>query len=389
MGKSPLRIGLSGIRSLSAAALVAAGLCAMPALPAISGEFGDLGPEAESGRTDDRVAEARRLHSAGKSDVAAEILLSVLKEDPDNSEALALAGQLARSDGDREAARVAFERALSIDPDNDEARAGLDWALAGSPMRENVPVWMDDIPDRYVGDPNGDPDKKEIRIALERTQGYSKGQERGGYHDTEIRLGYGTPTGESLSLRYRDSMRSDERDRYVEAGFGRRLLPWLDAKSAVGVSPGAEFLPRLSISGEASARIQDGSNPTVLALSYRFSHHRDLNAQDGRIRLRQYLQNGRMWLTGTLTGVSVSGEDVDLGWKLRADYALEPGVRLFGGVADTIETEEGREDEVRSLLAGVSVDLFESASVVLTASREERNCGTTRYAVGMGLELRF
>lgn len=78
----------------------------------------------------DRLAESKRAYLAGEFELAAQCVLAVLREDERCADAWNSLGVFLCALGDRADAQGAFERALSIEPENADARANLDELLS-------------------------------------------------------------------------------------------------------------------------------------------------------------------------------------------------------------------------------------------------------------------
>lgn len=177
-----------------------------------------LAVAAQPEAADARIGLARVLYWSEQREAALNELEPVLRDDPANYDALLLRGDILIAQGDRAAARAAYEQARGAKPGNDDRDIALLLARTDTPLRSRI----------------------DAGYAYERYNS-TRGDESGSYVQA------GTALGENLStyLRWDRLNQFDSIDNQYVAGAYWNLTPrWLLFAEAGG-TPDADFRPRV------------------------------------------------------------------------------------------------------------------------------------------------
>jgi YaiO family outer membrane protein len=320
----------------------------------------------------------------------------VLARAPGNREARALDARIRLARGDATGAEAAFRALAGEDPKDADARAGLGDALRAQLQDEEARAAYReasslapadaDILSRLEARPRP-------RFRLDLDGSYSR--LTGGlpsWREFSLRLGYQLDPLTTLSGGLEASRRFGRDDVLIDARIDRR---WTDALSTyvrVGVTPDADFRPRILAQGGGSVRVLTGSGaigPTFATLDLTYALYGSGPVRSAAPGLEQVLFDGRLRLSAKAVGTISETSERLAGYILRADVQAADRLGVFVGYADAPDASEGRTVPTRSIFGGVSLDLDDRTTLRLTAARETRARSYDRTTVGLGLTARF
>jgi YaiO family outer membrane protein len=104
--------------------------------------------------------------------------------------------------------------------------------------------------------------------------------------------------------------------------------------------------------------------------------------------VEQYFGGGA-WLTGRWINLFDERGAHRSGYLMRGDLQVVEPVRVFAGYSDAPDTDEGRVVPVRSVFAGINVDVSSATTLRASIAHENRATGSDRTQLGLGLGFRF
>ncbi len=361
--------------------LIAAALLASLASPALA-------------QGEDDYSRAVAARQAGDAATAISLLEPLTATDPANADALLQLG-LAYLASDRlDDAERAFRETLAIAPDYADARIGLarvaqrrgDTAAARAALNE-VPAgnaeaialraqlaesgdgatgWRADLDASYSNLEGSQPDWKEVAVGLSHRSG-------------------NTTVGGRVEWLERFGLR----DVFGELRLDQRLSDRATGYIAIGATPDADFRPEWQLGLGASLRVRDGGDATVLTLDARQARYRVGDIQTVNPGIEQYLGDGRYWLTARWINIFDERGDHRMGYLLRGDAQASDRVRLFAGLSDAPDPDQGVVIDTFSLFGGAAIGIGDRAELRASVAHEDRSIGADRTQVSLGLGWRF
>jgi YaiO family outer membrane protein len=340
----------------------------------------------------DDYARAVAARQAGDAATAIALLEPLVVADAGNADAWLQLG-LAYLAADRpDDAERAFRRTLSIAPGYADARIGLarveqrrgDRASARAILRDVDPgnaeaaalgrqlsalpeaTWRADLDTNYSALGGGQRDWKEAALGLSHRRG-------------------GTTIGARVEWMERFGLEDVFGELRVDRSLGERATAYV----AAGGTPGADFRPEWQIGLGGSLRVRDGGNATVLTIDARQSRYRIGDIQTVSPGIEQYLGDGRYWLTARWINIFDDRGVHRMGYLLRGDAQAGAALRLFAGLADAPDPDQGVVAETFTLFGGAALRLTDSVELRASAARENRDIGADRTQVSLGLGWRF
>lgn len=310
----------------------------------------------------DPYQEAVAARLRGDFAAAIGLLQPIVAANPNNSDAQVQLGYALLGLGRLDEAERAFRAALQSAPDYADARDGL-----VSVEQRRRPRWALDLDGSYAVLEGAQPDWREASMQLRRT--------------------FSPAT--SAAARVEISRRFGNTDVYGELGVDQALSDRARVYLTVGGTPEADFRPRWQISAGGSLRVRDDGDATVVTLDARQASFRAGDVQTLSPGVEQYLAGGRVWLTARWINLFDEDGDHQSGYLVRADALATDRLRLFAGMSDAPDTSEGIVVDTRSYFGGASYDLSSRTSLRLSLAFEDREVGSDRTQIGLGLGLRF
>lgn len=328
-----------------------------------------------------KLARSRILAWAGRYGEAERLANVIIAEKPGSSEAFAVKGRIEYYQGKLGPARSNFVKALSIDPNNAEAKAGyadVARAMGASPAdtdtgaRGAVQRWRIDT---------GYLHSVFSRVPTE------------DWRESFFRIEHTLPTGTSLSFRVDNSRRFDDTETAFGAGVAQRISPAVRVYLEGTAAPDAVFLPRWTVAAGGNFRLFNSGgffNATSLIGTLRHKHYATGDIQDISLGLEQYFLDGRLWITGK--GIRTFDRETGsrmTGWYGRLDWQVATRLRLYAGLSRAPETEGGITTDTKSNFGGLAIGLSPNVNLNVDLAREDRENSYIRTVYGMGLTLKF
>jgi YaiO family outer membrane protein len=346
-----------------------------------------------SAQGQDDYARAVAARQAGDPATSIALLEPLTADDPANADARLQLG-LAYLASDRlDDAERAFRETLAIAPDYADARIGLarvaqrrgDTAtarrlLAAVPSDnaeaaafraqliggERDTGWRADLDASYSMLEGTQPDWKEVAGALS-------------YRSGDTTIGGRVEWLERFGLS----------DVFGELRLDQRLSERATGYVAIGATPDADFRPEWQIGLGGSLRVRDGGDATVLTLDARQARYRVGDIQTVNPGIEQYLGDGRYWLTARWINIFDERGTHRMGYLLRGDAQASEGLRLFAGLSDAPDPDQGVVIDTFSLFGGAAVAIGNRSELRASIAHEDRSIGADRTQVSLGLGWRF
>lgn len=208
--------------------------------------------------------------------------------------------------------------------------------------------------------------------------------------ESSIGLGHRVDERTNVFGRAEIANRFGKTDVFGEVGGDYRFGDASSASLAVGVTPGADFLPQWAVRGGVRARAwRDGIGDGILTLDARYAEYRSGGVETLSPGIEQYLADGRLWLTGRAIFTWDENGDSQTGYLVRGDAQVANRVRLFLGYADAPETSENVTLTTRTLFGGAVVDLTDRHTLRIDYARDDRERSYVRSAFTLGFGVRF
>lgn len=336
-------------------------------------------------------AVAARL--AGDAATAADLLRGVVAAEPANADAQVQFGFSLLALNRLDEAERAFKNALHIAPTYADARVGLariaeqrgdkaaalhelDHISQPSPeaqaLRQRLQdapaseLWQADFDGSYSSLAGPISDWKEVSVQLRRQSG----------------------AGHAISGRVEYSRRFDMDDVYGEILVERKLSDAARGYVSFGATASPDFRAKYQVGLGGSLRVRDGGYATVLTIDAKQSRFANGDVQSVSPGLEQYVK-GVGWLTARWINLFDERGKRRSGYMVRADVQALPALRLFAGTNKAPDTDEGTVVQVKGVFGGVIYDLSDRTVLRASISYDDRETGTDRTQVGLGIGVRF
>ena len=347
---------------------------------------------APAGAYDQAVA----ARQAGDNGRAIGLLRQVLAGEPANADAHLQLGLALLAEGDLDGAEASFRRTLEIAPAYDDARIGLARVaqrrgdLPGArTLLEPVNPANRDAADLRTALTGGDAPEYRWQLNLDGSYSALEGDAQPDWREGAAQLRYQITPATAVGAALEVSRRFGRTDTYGELRLDQRLAGGHGFYLLAGATPGADFRPEWQIGAGGTVRVRGGSNPTSLTLDGRQARYQSGDIQTVTPGIEQYFANGRAWATVRWINIFDENGTRRSGWLVRGDAMASDRLRLFAGVADAPDVSEGVVVDTFSLFGGVSYDLDDRRTLRLSLSHEDREQGSDRFQIGLGLGWRF
>jgi YaiO family outer membrane protein len=351
-------------------------------------------PEAPARAQSYEAGVAARL--AGDNRLAARILREVVAQEPNNSDAHLQLGLALLGAGELGAAEASLRRTLEIAPGYDDARIGLARIRQQRGDRQGALLALEP-----VSPANSDAAGLRSQLAAGPAKSAYRGQinvdgsysalegDQPDWREGTVQLRYRLSDDTALSGAVEAARRFGKTDVYGEARLDQSVSAGTSFYLSAGGTPDADFRPEWQIGAGGSARVRGGPNPTALTLDARQAHYRAGDIQTVAPGVEQYLANGKAWLTGRWINIFDETGKHHGGWLARGDVMAADRLRLFAGAADAPDVSEGIVLETFSLFGGLSYNLTARSTLRMSVAHEDRQTGSDRLQVGLGMGWRF
>lgn len=332
---------------------------------------------------------------AGDNQRAIRILREVVTREPANSDGHLQLGLALLAARELDAAEASFRRTLEIAPAYDDARIGLARVQQqrGDPRGALAVL-------EPVGPTNRDAAGLRTQLSGARAAAYRSQINLDGsysalegvqpdWREASLQLRRQVTENTALGGSIEAARRFGRTDVYGEARLDHRLSKATSFYLSAGGTPNADFRPEWQIGAGGSARLRSGPNPTAVTVDARQARYRAGSIQTVTPGIEQYLAGGRAWLTGRWINVFDETGNHSAGWLGRGDFMATDRLRLFAGTADAPDVSEGIVVDTFSLFGGASYDLDNRRTLRVSAAHEDRQTGSDRLQIGLGLGWRF
>lgn len=345
---------------------------------------------AQAAPSDYERAVAARLN--GDTQSAAQYLRRIVAEQPDNADAQVQLGLTLVALEDFTGATGAFEAALAISPQYDDARIGLAIIAERSGRYQAAAQILQAV------DP-ANPDGQAIRRRLRSAGGQTVWQAslEGTYStfdadlpewkELAFQVRRQSPGGHAVAVRGEYARRFEKTDVYGEVAVERVLSSRARGAVTLGATAAPDFRARWQVGWNGSFRLTDGGMATVLTLDARHSAFAAASVQSISTGIEQYL--GRGWITARWIHLFDERGAHRQGYFLRGDVPVTENIRLFAGTGKAPDTSEGRVVDVRSYLGGLVMNIGTGQTINLSVAHENRASGFDRTQIGLGIGARF
>ncbi|MCY7280995.1 MAG: YaiO family outer membrane beta-barrel protein [Sphingomonas bacterium] len=330
---------------------------------------------------------------AGDATRAATLLEQAVRADPSSADARVQHGYALLALGRLDEAEHAFDESLRLAPGDNDTRVGqaLIAERRGNLRRARTLV---------APVASNDEEANALRRRLATGRGETRwsldidgsatrlNNDQPDWRQLDIQLSHRLDNGARVAGRIETARRFDRTDAYGEM---RGEWPVSSASSVYllgGGTPGADFRPRWQVGTGGRVRVTGGAAPTVLTLDARHASYRSGSISLINPGIEQYLAAGKAWITLQSINLVDDGA-IRSGWLARIDLMAGDRVRLFGGAANAPDVDQGIVSRTRSLFAGASVGLNETADLRVSVSRDRPGIGADRTGFSLGTMVRF
>lgn len=338
----------------------------------------------------DALAAAQAARLGGHWREAQAILESLVREEPRNADAWLQLGYAYAAEPDPAAARAAFERALDLAPDYDDAKIGLAHLAYRDGDLATARLWLG----RIGSERWNDPEVAELRARLSQSA-QSTSDRRFGLSVAHSALGAGLPDWREAEAWISErngrqsigaSLQTSERFARTDVYGELRYAAAGDAAAvsvAAGAAPGADFRPRAALRVEISS-LEDAEwffSGAVTLARYSVGEVDKLDMRIGHAV-------GPLRLTALGVAVRDENGDARTGYGAGAMWRLADRFSLSAGWSDAPETSEGVTVDVRAATVSISGRTSGNARLTLSYTHEDRNA-YDRDELSLGIARAF
>lgn len=355
----------------------------------------DVSPEY----LDIRIALARQYGWQRKFDAAEAELDFVLSRQPGHPEALRVRGRNAYYRNDLGAAEAAFQAILDDTPEDHDALIGLgDVLRAKGDAARARQAYSRAAKIR----PGGKVAKARLKtlenpakrwtVSTAFTYSHFARADRDPWREGSVEVAHAVTPKTSLRARTEIGERFGLIDTYIEGAASHRFTDWLTGGIGVAGTPSADFRERWAIFANGNARLRKGDSAlgaTAFLLDYRHGVYGTGGVDTLKPALQQFFWNGRLWLTGHSINIWDENGDFQPGWELRADVMPVTRLLVYGGFADTPETQENTTVDTFSVFGGARYEFNDRFSARFDYAHEDREGAYIRHVFNVGLSVRF
>jgi YaiO family outer membrane protein len=318
----------------------------------------------------DLLAQSRILAGEKRYEEAHQTLERALAIEPKNDDIRLLRGQLYYYQGDYEAAEAEFTGILSRHPEYVDAKAALERVQtardSGGEFR-----WQADAGYEWSGfERRNQPDWNNQFLQLTR------------FFD-------GRATAVHGRIERYDQFTNI--DSYYQLGVDHRFTPRLMGYVATGFSSGADFRPHWRVKGGGGFRLSEmeiQNMPLWLTLDMQHDEYQSTEVSNINPGLRMEFSDS--WALGSkIIAVHEHGAKTVYGWMARFDGQIMPGWRFYTGYADAPETVAAVTVDTQTMFGGFAYDIDDARTLYLGYTRDDRENSYIRHGVNACVSFRF
>lgn len=339
----------------------------------------------------DRAVAARRT---GDAATAVRLLEPLTATEPANADARLQLG-LAYLASDRlDEAERAFRETLALAPDYADARIGLARVAQRRGDRADARAVLSDVPASNAEAAallaqlaDGDDTTTDWRANFDASYSTLEGSQPDW---KEVTAGLSYRSGDTtIGGRVEWLERFGLSDVFGELRLDQRLSDRATGYVALGATPDADLRPEWQLGLGGSLRVRDGGDATVLTLDARQARYRVGDIQTVNPGIEQYIGDGRYWLTARWINIFDETGAHRMGYLLRGDAQASDRLRLFAGLSDAPDPDQGVVIEASSLFGGAAIAIGHRSELRASIAHEDRSIGADRTQFSLGLGWRF
>ena len=330
---------------------------------------------------------------AGEPEEALKHLGRAVQAEPENADIHLQIGLAQLAMGHLDEAEAALRRTLDLAPDYADARLGLarvaqrrgDWAAAVAELDRIGPghAEADQLRRQIQAAKAGGP----WRWRIDLDGSYSNIANVPDWQSATLVVQHRPGANTTIAAAAETTSRFDRTDTYGEARIDYRFVPGGNVYFLAGGTPGADHRPKWQVGAGVAARLHGGPYATVLRADLRQAEYPTGDVQTVTPGVEQYIA-GRAWLTAQWINVWDSSAHSS-GWLVRGDVMPSDRLRLFAGVANAPDLDEGVVIRTRSYFGGVSADVSDHLSLRASFARDNPKGSADRDTLALGLGYRW
>lgn len=345
------------------------------------------------------ISKARVLSFQGDFSGALADVDEVLEQNPTNTEALNLGGRVSLYQNQPSRAIRQYEQTLAIEADNLEALVGLHDAYRSLGDTEQAAIYLSQAA-------TVDPDSLDVRMRQNQqvlpepswqvTYGYGNSHFKriplGDWYDGFLEVHRQDGLGNDLYARIENQGHFGMSDTLIALGTVRNMtgaIPW---GARLEFSPDAVFVPDYRANVFIAPRLREGGDtlgPTIGNASLQYASYPVAQVVQLGLGLDQYLFNGMLWLSPSITTVQDENDDTITGWNLRANWQVSQDVLTGFGYGESPQTESAVTAITRTAHLYGQVSINDHADIRIDLVREDRENSYVRYGTTFALVWKY
>lgn len=206
-----------------------------------------------------------------------------------------------------------------------------------------------------------------------------------------VQLGYAITNRTRIHTRGEWARRFHVNNEHYELGINHKFENPIIIGGSAGYTPQSVFIPRWRFKGEFQGRIwkKTGYVGDIWALmNGQHDRYKTINTSTIKPGLRYFLIDS-LSIQTQYVGVIDENKKHLKGWSLRADWeTFVKGVRLYGGISNTPETEDRITVKTLAKFAGFSVEIHPRITLHGAYAREDRKNSYIRHIFSGAISLK-
>lgn len=345
------------------------------------------------------ISKARVLSFQGDFSGALTDVDRVLEQNPTNTEAINLGGRVTLYQNQPNRAIERYQQTLAIDPNNLEALVGLHDAYRNMGESDRAAEYLSLA---AVVDPNN----MDVRTRQDQqvvpepswqvTYGYGNSHFKriplGDWYDSFIEVHRRDGHGNDLYGRVENQGHFGMSDTLLTLGTVRNITGTMPWGARLEYSPDAVFVPDFRVNAFVSPRIREGEDtwgPTIGNVSLQYASYPAAQVVQLGLGIDQYLFNGRVWVSPSITTVRDENNDTITGWNLRANLLVNQDMLTGFGYGESPQTESAVTAITRTTHLYGQVSINDHADIRIDLVREDRENSYVRYGTTFALVWKY
>lgn len=347
-----------------------------------------------------QLARARVLSYQGAYRDATLGVNAVLVWEPENIDALNLAGRIALYQQRASSAREHFNNALRLSPDNLDALIGLhdshralgQTAEANAALAQAAELAPDhvDVLSRQQSGVSSRQPQHQVTAGVSRSTfdlpGFAE------WNDRFVEYRHTEANGNQQYLRVEHNHRFGTHDTLVELGIAVAQQSVMPVEIAMGFTHNSDFMPSFLTRLQARKVLMEGNErlgTMVLTALYQYSVFNNGTTNRVLTGLEYYLPNADAWLTPAIGTVRDQNGLDTFAWSMGAHWQISGATRIGANYSDAPETENLITTASKNSNLYLQHDLNSRLKLLLYYSRFDRQNSYTRELLDLLLQYRF